>query len=233
MTDFCLQESTIVSLWFKKKKQTVPVKMQTGKSHNSLQHSGIGNQHSRGWWRGLASEIYNADFLSTLLCVFLFGHRVYTDDCAYSISEIGRGKNKKLLYAHTIALLFFHPFFRSYFPSFCETPEFLNYLNDNIQQKLIICIHLYSNSIFLKISLLRLNFLMSLHRFCLGWDIRQDRQWSIWGIKLLLAFLNKQRSRRVAAGLVFGVTHTVYTTGVFVWHHNEFPNGVCVTAGNS
>lgn len=108
-----------------------------------------------------------------------------------------------------------------------------NSLNDNIHQNLIICIHLYSSRLFLKINVLMLGFFMSLPEFCLGWDMRQDWQWSIWGIKLLLACLNKQRSRRVAAGLVFSVTHSVYTMGVFVWQHNEFPNGVCVAAGNS
>lgn len=40
-------------------------------------------------------------------------------------------------------------------------------------------------------------------------------------------------SRRVAAGRAFGATHTVYITGVFVWRHDDFHDGLCVTAGNS
>ncbi len=132
--------------------------------------------NSKGWWKGLASEIYNADFLSTLLYTFLFRHRVYTDNCSYSIPEIGREQNGNFcMRTHNGTVILSSPLscFLSFFLSFFlfrETLEavtahwLLNSLNDDIQQNLIICIHIYSSSIFLKISSLTLGFLMSPHR---------------------------------------------------------------------
>ena len=194
------------------------LKGRQGHLPTSLQHSGRANQQD--WWRGLASEIYNADFLSTPLCVFfLFRHRVYTDNSAYSIPEICREQNENfcmrthnstaVLSSFLALFLFMRPW---------KPLRHIDYwiLSMIIYSRtLLYASTLYSSSIFLKITMLMLRFLMSPHRIRLGWDMRQEWQWSIWGIKLLLACLNKQRSRRVAGGLVFGVTHTVYTTGFF------------------
>ena len=74
---------------------------------------------------------------------------------------------------------------------------------------------------------------MSRRGICLGGDMRQDWHGSIWGIKLLLTCLNKRGSRRMAAGLVFGVTHAIYTMDGVFCHHGGFPSRVCATAGKN
>lgn len=69
------------------------VELQT-QAHVPLQPRDRAKRRRKVRRRGLASEICNGYVLSSAPCAFLFRWRVYTDNCAYSMPEIGREQNE-------------------------------------------------------------------------------------------------------------------------------------------
>lgn len=192
--------------------------------HLILHCSTVAEQISR---EGVGEDSWNRRFImltssalfSLFFCSFLFRHMVGADNYASSIPEIGREQKE-----NKVALLFFHPLSHSCLLSLRETREaipahwLLTSWNDYIQLHLIICIQLYSRCILLKICVFLLGFLNVAAKNPSG--LRQETGLTAEHLgNKTSPGLSQQtgKQRRVAAGLVFGVTHLLFTQRRFLF----------------
>lgn len=166
---------------------------------------------------GLALKIYNTASLSSLLCVSLQSSGLIQAPMTHAFWKCVKSWMKTFVFAHngTVVLSSPHPFFTSdaFFHSFYGSES----CNDSWIHWIVtyrgVIWFTFTNAVAHKSCyFLLFESPMSLQRICPGWFMRQDQQWSIKGIKLLLACLDKQRSRQEAGRRVSGGIHTVYTT---------------------